>query len=303
MATEWLGAARRTRDISGRVPPIVPVFGAILSLQLGSAIAKHLFPVVGASGTVALRICFGALVLLVAWRPRVRGYTKANYGVALAFGLTTVAMNLSFYNALARLPLGVAVTLEFIGPLGVAVAGSRKLRDLLWVILAAAGITLLSPLGKGGTRLDPLGIAFALGAACFWAGYILLNARVGGMFPGGAGLTLAMGAAALVLLPVAARTLGPVFHAPTLLAMGIGIAALSCALPYSLEFAALRRLPTEVFGVLMSIEPVVAALIGFALLGERLTARALAAIICITIAAVGASWRKGNARRSDQGAL
>ncbi len=295
MATDTARALPQTRgDLSERVPPIVLVSAAILSVQLGSVAARQLFPVVGATGAVALRICLGAVVLLALWRPRLRGLGRAAYGAACVYGLTTALMNLAFYSALARLPLGVAVSLEFLGPLAVAVASSRRGRDLVWVGLAAAGIALFSPLGAtGAMHLDPVGVLFALGAAVFWGGYIVMGAKVGGKLPGGSGLVLAMGFAGVLLLPVGAVQVVPQVAAhPSLLLWGLGIAVLSCALPYSCEFAALRRMPTYVFGVLMSIEPVVAAAVGLIFLGERLTLRAIAAIALITVAAAGASWVK-----------
>lgn len=296
MSAGPVAAARAAR---WEVPPVTLVFVAILSLQLGSAAAKQLFPVVGASGAVALRVGLGALVLLALWRPRLRGHGRRQYALAAAFGLTTVLMNLSFYAALERLPLGVAVTLEFLGPLGVAVASSRRARDFVWAACASAGIGLFSPVGAGSIALDPGGVLFALGAAVFWAGYILLSARAGDALEGGSGLVLAMLFAAALLLPFGAAGAPALVAQPGLLLFGAAVAVLSCALPYSCEFAALRRMPTYVFGILMSMEPVVAAAVGWLLLREHLTPRALVAIALVTVAAVGASWgsRKTKAER------
>ena len=274
------------------MPPVALVFAAILSLQLGSATAKHLFPVMGAAGTVSLRVGLGALVLLALWRPRLRGYGRRQYLLAAVFGLTTALMNLCFYAALARLPLGVAVTLEFLGPLIVAVVGSRRVRDFAWVACAAAGVALFSPVGQQALALDPVGVLFALGAALFWAGYILLSARAGNTLAGGSGLVLAMLFAGTILLPFGAAGFPALVVEPGLLLFAVGVALLSCAVPYSCEFAALRRMPTQLFGILMSMEPAVAAGIGWLLLGEMLSPRALTAIACVTVAAVGASWRK-----------
>lgn len=285
------GQAAASRAARWEVPPVALVFAAILSLQLGSAVAKQLFPALGAAGTVSLRVGLGALVLLVLWHPPLRGYRRRQYLLAAAFGLTTALMNLCFYAALARLPLGVAVTLEFLGPLGVAVASSRRVRDFLWVAGAAAGITLFSPVGAGSLALDAVGVVCALGAALFWAGYIVLNARTGDALAGGSGLVLAMLFAGVLLLPFGAASAPALAREPGLLLFGVGVAVLSCALPYSCEFAALRRMPTYVFGILMSMEPVVAAAVGWLLLNEQLTPRALVAIACVTAAAVGASWR------------
>lgn len=271
----------------GSVPPIGLVLLGIGTTQLGAAIAKSLFHDLGPTGTVFLRVGFAALVLLLLWPPRLRGYTPANYFVAILFGLALGGMNLSFYSALERIPLGVAVTLEFVGPLGVAVVGSQRLLDLLWVGLAAAGIILLAP--WGGAKLDPVGVGLALLAGSFWAAYILLSARVGRAFPGGAGLALAMSVAAVVLLPLGVLGGGTALLHPRLLAAGFGVALLSSAIPYSLELEALRRLPANVFGVMLSLEPAIATLVGFIILGEKLELRAITAVLLVTLATVGAS--------------
>jgi inner membrane transporter RhtA len=220
----------------------------------------------------------------------VRGFARGGYLVAVLFGLTLGAMNLSLYLALDRIPLGVAVTLEFVGPLGVAVAGSRRPLDLLWAVLAAAGVLLLAPLNVlGGSDLDPVGVALALLAGLFWASYILLSARTGSAFPGGTGLVIALWVATVALLPVGISGGGTALLDPGLLLAGFAVAMLSSAIPYSFELEALRKLPPRVFGVLMSLEPAVAALLGFVVLGERLGGRAIAAIVLVTAAAAGAS--------------
>lgn len=260
------------------------------SVQLGAAIAKGLFDELGPAGTVFLRVGFAALVLLALWRPSARGFARGDYLVAVLFGLALGAMNLSLYLALDRIPLGVAVTLEFVGPLGVAVAGSRRLLDLLWAVLAAAGILLLAPLNiLGDANLDPVGVALALLAGMFWASYILLSARTGSAFPGGTGLVIALCVATVALVPVGVAGGGFALLDPWLLLAGFAVAMLSSAIPYSFELEALRKLPARVFGVLMSLEPAVAALIGFVILGERLGPRALAAVLLVTVAAAGAS--------------
>lgn len=280
----------RLRETARSVPPPGLVLLAIGSVQLGAAVAKSLFDELGPSGTVFLRVGFAALVLLLLWRPQVTGYTRREYLVAALFGLVLAAMNFSLYQAIDRIPLGIAVTLEFIGPLGVAVAGSRRLLDLLWAFLAAGGILLLAPLGVlGAVNLDPLGVALALLAGFFWASYILLSARTGSIFPGGTGLVIALCLGTVVLAPVGILGGGYALLDPWLLLAGFGVAMLSSAIPYSLELEALRKLPSRVFGVLMSLEPAVAALIGFVILGERLGARSVAAILLVTVAAAGAS--------------
>jgi inner membrane transporter RhtA len=279
--------AESTITAPPRVPPVILVIGAISSVQVGAALAKTLFDEIGPGGTVFVRVLFAALVLALIWRPRVAGLGRGEILLAVLFGLTLAGMNLAFYSALDRIPLGITVTLEFVGPLGVAVAGSRGALDLLWVGLAAAGILLLSDFGSG--DLDRVGVALALLAGCLWASYILLSARVGRVFPGGSGLALAMILAAALLVPVGVADAGADLLVPWILAAGAAVAVLSSALPYSLELEALRRMPPGVFGVLMSLEPAVAALAGFVLLGEDLVPRELVAILLVVAASAGAA--------------
>jgi inner membrane transporter RhtA len=282
--------AARGSDGSRSVPPTVLVMLGIVSAQLGAAIAKTLFESLGPGGTVFLRIAFAALVLLVLVRPKLGGHDGNAYLVAGLFGLALALMNFSLYLAIDRIPLGVAVTLEFVGPLGVAVAGSRRILDVLWVVLAAAGILLLAPLGAfGGMDLDPVGVAFALLAGCLWASYILLSARTGSAFPGGTGLVIALCVGTVVMAPVGIAGAGSALLDPKLLLAGFGVAMLSSAIPFYLDLEALRKIPARIFGVLMSLEPAVAALAGLLVLGERLGIRAVVAIALVTVAAAGAS--------------
>ena len=267
------------------------MLAAVSSVQFGAALAKTLFDEIGPGGTVFLRVLFAALVLAAIWRPALRGHSLTEWRLLVVFGFSLVAMNLAFYEALDRIPLGIAVTFEFVGPLGVAVAGSRRALDLLWVALAAAGIVLLSDFGSA--DLDALGVALALLAGGFWAAYILLAARVGRAHEGALGLTLAMGVGALMIAPVGVADGGADLLAPELLAMGLGVAVLSSAIPYSLEMEALRRMPQGVFGVLMSLEPAMAALAGFILLDEGLAARELIAILLVVAASAGAARNAG----------
>jgi inner membrane transporter RhtA len=278
--------------LAGAVPPTGLTLLSILSVQVGAALAKGLFPALGPNGTVTLRIGFAALALLAVQRPWLQGHARRDYAAVVLFGLVIAAMNSAFYAALARLPLGVAVTLEFVGPLGVALAGSRRRLDVLWGGLAAVGILLLAPIPLGHAALDPLGIAFALTAGAGWAGYILLNIRVGRAFAGNSGLALAMAVAALAALPLGLPAAGVALGAPRLLLAGVGVALLSTAIPFSLEHAALKRLPAAVFGVLMSLEPAVAALVGVVILHETIGLRGLLALVCITLA-TGGSARLG----------
>ncbi len=279
--------AGQQRSVLASLPPHTFVLLAIISVQLGAALAKSLFQTIGSGGTVFLRVGFAAIVLLLLWRPRLHGYTRANYALAVLFGLVIAGMNAAFYAAIARLPLGIAVTVEFVGPLGVAVATSRRRLDLLWVGLAAGGIILLAPIGNAG--IDPLGIGLALVAGACWAAYILLNVRVGRAFAGGTGLALSMGVAAIVLIPLGVGSAGGALLDPRILLVGGGVAVLSTVIPFSLELEALRRLPARVFGVLMSLEPAIAALIGFVVLRETTGLRALVALTFIMVASGGAS--------------
>jgi inner membrane transporter RhtA len=276
-------SARRRAE---RVPPTALVLGAVTSVQFGAALAKTLFDDLGPGGTVLLRVAFAAVVLWALWRPRPRAVRRADLRLALLFGLSLAGMNLAFYEALDRIPLGVAVTVEFVGPLGVAVVGSRRALDLAWVALAAAGILLLADL-SGGT--STAGILLALLAGAFWAAYILLAARAGRAFPDGSGLALAMAFATLVLIPIGVADGGGALLEPGPLALGAAVAMLSSAIPYSLELEALRRLPANVFGVLMSLEPAVAATAGFIVLGQVLEARQLVAIALVVVASAGAA--------------
>jgi inner membrane transporter RhtA len=269
------------------VPPTALVLMAVSSVQFGSALGKTLFDEVGPSGAVFVRVAIGAVVLVALWRPRVRGHSRDELLLVLAYGLTLAGMNLAFYSALDRIPLGVTVTFEFIGPLSVAVLGSRTRLDLLWVALAAAGILLLSDFG--GAELDVLGVAFALTAAALWATYILLTVRVGRAFTGGSGLALAMVCASLALTPIGIADGGGGLLESDVLLLGAAVALLSTVIPYSLELEALRSLPAGTFGVLMSLEPAVAALAGFVVLNEDLLPREIVAIALVVVASAGAA--------------
>jgi inner membrane transporter RhtA len=260
--------------------------GGVLSVQVGAAIATTLFDELGPAGTVLLRTGFAAVILVLVWRPGMPRLASAAGRDALLFGLALACMNLTFYEALDRIPLGIAVTLEFVGPFGVAVAASRRASDLAWVALAAAGILLLAPGLRG--SLDGLGVALALLAGCFWAAYIVLAARVGKAFSGGQGLALAMVVATIVLLPSGVLGGGGALGHPGILAVGLSVAVLSSAIPYSLELEALRRLQKGTFGVLMSLEPAVAALVGLIVLGQDLSGREIVAIALVVAASAGA---------------
>lgn len=273
------------------VPPPGLVLLAVLSVQVGAAVAIQLFPTLGPSGTVVLRVALSALLLWLAWRPRIDAAARRHAGLLLLYGLSIAGMNLSFYEAIARIPLGIAVTIEFLGPLAIAVAGSRRPRDLLWVLLAAAGLALLTPAvgfgGAGGTGLDPLGVAFAGLGAVGWAGFVLISVRVGRLFERGSGLALGMAAAALLLLPFGVAAAGPAMLDPMILLGVLAVALLSTTIPWSLEFEALKRMPPRAYGILVTLEPAVAVLVGIVLLGEALTWRIGLAVACVSLAAIG----------------
>jgi inner membrane transporter RhtA len=263
------------------------VFFAMASTQLGSTLAKSLFGQIGPLGMVLLRVGLSAVVLLAWCRPRWRGHRPADYRLLVAFGLSLAVMNALFYCAIARIPIGVAVAIEFSGPLTVALLHSRRWLDGLWVALAAVGIVLLSPLNT--PDLDGLGVVFALLAGVAWGAYIVLSARVGGVFRGGDGLALSMAVGAVLLLPVGMVAEGRALLAPQILLLGLGVALLASTLPYTLEMTALRRMPVTVFGVLMSLEPAIAAVISFVWLGEALSPMMMAAIALVMVAAAGIS--------------
>jgi inner membrane transporter RhtA len=269
-----------------RVPAPLYALGAIASVQVGATLARHLFAFLGPSGTVFLRVAFGALILLAIARPRRLGLLAAQWRAVVLFGLVIAGMNLCFYQAIARIPLGIAVTIEFLGPLAIAIAGSRKALDFAWVAMAGAGVAILS---FAGGSVTPVGVLFALGAAVGWACYIVLSQRVGRLVPGPNGLAFALAVGGIALLPFGVAGAGGHLLEPRNLLLGLVVAILSTAIPFSLEFAALRRLSAQVFGILMSLEPAMGALAGFVFLAQRLSLRDLVAIGLVTAASVGAT--------------
>jgi inner membrane transporter RhtA len=263
------------------------VFGSIVSVQCGAALATTLFDRVGWGGAVFLRTALGAVVLLAFARSGLRALRGAELRDVILFAVALAGMSLAFYAAIDWLPLGVAVTLEFVGPLGVATFGSRQRRDLLWALLAGAGILLLSG-GFGSGGIDALGAALALLAGGLWAVYILQSARVGASHPGLGGLTSAMAISTVLVAPFGIAQGGGELLAPAVLGVGFAVGVLSSAVPYVLELEALRRLPNAVFGVLMSLEPAVAALVGFLALSQDLSPVELVAIGLVVAASAGA---------------
>jgi inner membrane transporter RhtA len=269
----------------GSVPPHVLVLAGIVSVQIGASLAKLVFPIAGAVGVVTIRLVFAAVILLVAWRPSLHMTKQAWLSVAL-FGAVLGVMNVLFYESLDRIPLGVAVTVEFLGPLVVALAGSRRWLDAVWALLAGGGVVLLT---DGGGHVEWLGVLFAMGAAACWACYILLSARVGAHTTGGGGLAIAMAIGGVLVAPFGIASAGTDLLNPVALAAGFGVALLSSVVPYSVELEALRRIPPRIFGVLMSLEPAVGALCGLVVLGQSLHPLQWIAICLVVVASVGAS--------------
>ncbi|KOU84524.1 DMT family transporter [Streptomyces virginiae] len=274
-----------------RFGPVALVISAGISVQFGAALAVMIMPRAGAAGVVTLRLAAAAIVLLLLCRPKVRGYTRSDWGTVVAFGVAMAGMNGLFYQAIDRIPLGPAVTLEVLGPLALSVVVSRRLVNLLWAGLALGGVVLLSGHGGGGLgfgSLDPLGAAFALGAGAMWAAYIVFSARTGRRFPQADGLALAMAAAAVLSLPLGVVEAGSDLLVPSTLALGVGVAVLSSVLPYTLELLALRRMPAPTFAILMSLEPAIAATAGFLVLNQALSGLDALAIALVIAASMGA---------------
>ena len=271
-----------------RVTPIaiLMVIGAIVSIQIGTALAVGLFDDVGIFGAVFLRTAIAAVILSLFWGSGL-AMLRQHPLLTVAFGLSLTAVTTFLYLSIDRIPLGAAVTIEFMGPLGVAVASSRRPRDLLWVALAAAGVWMLTG-GIDGSELDPLGVAFAFAAGLFWAAYILLGRRVGQRSIGGAGLAISTVVAALIAAPLGVGQAGADLLIPSVLAMGAVLAVLSAALPFSLEIEAMRRIPSGTFGVMMSLEPAIAALAGLAILAQSISPGEAVAILLVVIASTGA---------------
>ena len=269
------------------------VLAAIVSVQVGSSIAKTVFDDLGAGGVTLLRLALAAAVLFAVLRPRLRDWSRASWTAALLLGGAMAGMNLVFYLSLRTVPLGVAVTVEFLGPLLLAVVQTRRAIDLLWAALAAGGVALL---GLDTTSDVPLsGLLLAFVAGLFWAAYILASARLGQVLPGTAGLAVALAFAALLVLPFGASGASAVFERPSLLVAALAVALLSSVISYGLELSALRRIPTQVFGILMSLEPAAAAVAGFLVLGEALGLREVAALVLVSLASGGITL----ARRRD----
>ncbi|EGT5712761.1 threonine/homoserine exporter RhtA [Cronobacter dublinensis] len=268
--------------------PVVVLIIAMTSIQSGASLAKSLFPLVGAPGVTALRLALGTLILAVVFKPWRLRFTRSQRMPLLVYGLALGAMNYLFYLSIRTVPLGIAVALEFTGPLAVALFGSRRPVDFLWVILAVLGLWFLLPLGQDVTHVDPFGAACALGAGACWAVYIIAGQKAGAEH-GPATVALGSFIAAIVFVPIGAIAAGDALWHWSVLPLGLGIAVLSTALPYSLEMTALTRLPTRTFGTLMSMEPALAAFSGMLFLGETLSLVQWLALLSIIIASIGST--------------
>jgi inner membrane transporter RhtA len=269
------------------IPPIYAVLLAIISVQCGAAIAKSLFPAIGAAGTASIRIGVSAIILLIAYRPNLKAITPEQWKIVVPYGLSLGAMNLIFYLAIERIPIGLAVTLEFIGPLLVAIVGSKRLVDYCWVILAAIGIALIAPWTNN--RVDIIGVAFALLAGALWAAYIVLGGKISKIMNGGEAVSTGMLFAALLILPFGFYENGLANLTPKLFGMGIALALLSSAIPFTLEMKALGQLPPRTFSILMSLEPAAASICAFIFLQEHLSFYEILAVVCVVIASAGST--------------
>jgi inner membrane transporter RhtA len=269
------------------IPALPAVLLAIISVQSGAAIAKGLFPAIGAAGTASLRIGISALLLLAVYRPNLKKITTDQWKIVIPYGLSLGAMNLIFYLAIERIPIGLAVTLEFIGPLLVAVFGSKRWIDFFWVLLAAAGIVLIAPWTSNG--IDVLGMFFALLAGAFWAAYIVLGSKVSKIMKGGDAVATGMLFASILIVPFGILGNGLSNLTPQLLGLGVALALLSSAIPFTLEMKALGQLPARTFSILMSLEPAAASICAFLFLQEYLSFNEILAVIFVVIASAGST--------------
>ena len=279
----------KARGPSGIALPVMATVAAMASFQVGAATAKVMFPAVGPQGAATLRLCLGAALLMAVARPWRAWPGGAAIVPLFGLGLAMAGTILMFYLAIDRLPLGAAISLQFLGPLAVAIFGSRRASDLIWAALAAAGVWSLVGAGSTDATLDPVGVAWALGAATGWGSYILLGRSVSNVF-GASTAALALSVAAVLILPFGAAQAGAALLSPALLSMALLMALFSSAIPFSLEFYALPRMPARAFAVLMSLEPAFGVLSGFVILHEVLAGRQIAGVAMVVVAAAGATW-------------
>jgi inner membrane transporter RhtA len=271
---------------------------SLVTLCAGTSLAKGLFPFVGAEGTTTYRLVFSTLLLMAFWRPWRRAWTWADVPILVLFGATLGLMNLLFYNAIKTVPFGLAIAVEFTGPLAVALWSSKKPLDFVWIVLAVAGMGLILPLGNASgadmqaAAIDPVGIAYALGAGACWAVYIVVGQRVADRI-GAFATPMGMLVAALLVTPVGISVAGSSLLNPEWMLAGLGIALLSSAIPYSLEMYSLKHLPKQTFSILLSLEPAVGALAGWLVLSEQLSTQQLGAIGLIMAASMGSAMTAG----------
>ena len=272
---------------STRIPAPLLIVGGMFSLQFGAALAQSSFDTVGPLGATLLRLIFAAAILVVLFRPKVWRWGWRAWRAAIFLGVALGAMNQFIYLSIATVPIGVAITIEFLGPLVLAMVQLRRFADAIWALLALVGVVLLGV--QAVTELDPLGVAYAVAAGICWAGYILASANLGKALPGTGGLAVAMVVAAVVAVPLGASGALNVLLEPSLIALLLLVAVMSSAIPYALELRALRTLPTRVFGILQSVGPAAAAIAGFVVLGQGLQLREIAALIFVSVASIGIS--------------
>lgn len=282
------------------IPPIPAVLLAILSVQGGAAIAKSIFPLMGAAGTASLRIVLSAIILLIAYRPNFRKISTKQWKLVIPYGIVLGAMNISFYLSLARIPLGLAVTLEFIGPLLLAISTSRKALDFLWAVLAAFGIALIAPWNSDNNNIDLIGASLALLAGVFWAAYIVIGGKTSKVMDSGQAVSIGMLVASCIVIPFAITEGNLIEITPKLFSMGLAIALFSSAIPFTLEMSALKHIPAKTFSILMSLEPAVAAFCGLLFLKEQLSIFEWTAIAMVVIASTGSTLSKSQKTYSDQ---
>lgn len=276
------------------IPPPLQVVLAILSIQLGAAFAIDLFSIFGPDGTVFFRLIISACLLCLFIRPKINENAIKHYKLLIIYGVALGAMNWCFYESIARIPLGIAVAIEFMGPLLVAVYSSKRVLDFFWIIVAFIGVLMLSP--KVGTDLDPVGVGYAVLAGIGWGSFVIFSKKVNRALPGSDGLAIGMVIAACFMFPFAAGSITPVFDNPVLIGNLIALAVLSTAVPFYLEFSALKTLTPQAYGVLITLEPAVAAVIGVIALGDILGFEGIVAVICVTLAAIGSTLSQSKSK-------
>lgn len=289
-----LASPAPSRASPGALLPYLTLLGAMAAFVTGSSAAKHLFPLVGVAGTTTYRVGFATLMLMAMWRPWRREWTRGQVMLLARYGVVLGVMNLTFYLSLRTIPLGLAIAIELLGPLSVAAWNSRRLVHFAWIGLALAGLALLVPMGEMTDGLDPVGIGFALCAATCWALYILFGKQVSHFHPGQS-VAIGMAFATLAVAPFGIVAAGASLLNPHAILLGLLVAVLSSALPYSLEMISLRHIPERTYGVVLSVDPAIGAVAGYLLLGEVLSGRQMVALACVVAAAVGAVLTQGHA--------